>query len=248
VVEDTVIPHLLLKCSRDKGERVAGQTHVDTLARLLLSHDADAARQQVTALLQAGMTTDRVLHDLVTPAAHRLGTLWFHDSATFVDVAVAMARLTGLVRQLCDIPRAHDRLSGKAPTALFVAPDGERHGLGLLIATHDFRHAGWRVAEAGATCESPGDAVAHAACDLVGLSLGSERHVAEVAAVIDEIRHRAGARQPIIMVGGAVVPSIRGCLLAMGADYVVNDSREAVRLANRHLLQRSAAGKLGAVT
>lgn len=234
LVAETVIPHLLVTCRTNGAPRAPTQVHVDTLARLLLSRDETAPAAQIAALAQSGIGLESLLHDLITPAARRLGEYWHADSVTFLDVTLAMGRLTAIVRGLC---RETGRdLPADAPRALIATCEAERHGLGIAIVAQSFRAAQWRVQEVpGGDRDALGREVAATGYALVGLSVGSERTAAHLPALVAMLRRRSRNGHLLVALGGAGVMADPDCAARCGADFVAANGREAVRLAREHL-------------
>lgn len=233
-VTAAVIPRLLVTCRNNAAPRQPTAAHVDTLARLALSRDSGAAASQIAALAESGVRIDSLLHDLIAPAARRLGEYWHADSADFVEVALAMSRLTTIVRALGseaarDVP--HD-----APLAVIATMAVERHGLGSLIVAQSFRGAGWRVRETpGADIERLTKAVAAESVQLVGLSVGSAASAACLPETIGRIRNASRNRRMIIAVGGPAYIADPTSVMAAGADFAAADGREAVMRAQQLL-------------
>jgi methanogenic corrinoid protein MtbC1 len=236
LVAETVIPELLLSCRGNAQPRTPTRVHVDTLARLLLSRDETAASAQIAALAQSGMSADVLLHDLVTPAARRLGEFWHADSVNFVDVTMAMTRLTAIVRSFSRRTGRAGPVPLDAPEALIATTETERHGLGSLIVAESFRVSGWAVREMpGIDRHALGKAVAEFPYALVGLSVGSEKTAAALPTIVATLRRRSCNRQLIVALGGPAVVADPDCAARCGADFVATDGRDAVRLAERHL-------------
>lgn len=231
-VTNAVIPRLLVTCRSNAAPRQPTAAHVDTLARLALSRDSGAAASQIAALAESGVRIDSLLHDLIAPAARRLGEYWHADSADFVEVALAMTRLTTIVRALGaeaarDVP--HD-----APLAVFATMAVERHGLGSLIVAQSFRGAGWRVRETpGADIDRLASAVAAESVQLVGLSVGSASSAACLPETIGRIRKASRNRKMIVAVGGPAYLADPVSVMAAGADFAAADGREAVMRAQQ---------------
>jgi methanogenic corrinoid protein MtbC1 len=238
LVADTVIPQLLLSCRGNAQPRTPTRVHVDTLARLLLSRDQNAAGAQIAALAESGMTADVLLHDLITPAARRLGEFWHADSVNFVDVTMAMGRLTAIVRGIGQTGDHRRELPLNAPEALIATTEIERHGLGSMIVAQSFRVAGWSVHELpGADRRTLGEAVSRFPYALVGLSVGSEKTAAALPAMIATLRRRSCNSRLIVALGGPAVIADPDFAARCGADFVATNGRDAVRLAEQHLPQ-----------
>lgn len=235
IVADEVIPRLLVTCRASAAPRQPTPAHVDTLARLALSRDPTAAGAQVAALAQGGVRLDSLLHDLIAPAACRLGEYWHADSVDFVEVALAMTRLIGIVRGLG--AEAERDVAPDAPLALITTPTVERHALGSLIVAQSFRGAGWRVREVpGASADELAAAVAAEPVHLLGLSVGSVGAVAGLAPLVARLRRSSRNRRLIVAVGGPAYRADPDALSAVGADFAAADGREAVVRAQDLLL------------
>jgi methylmalonyl-CoA mutase cobalamin-binding subunit len=226
VVVGEVIPRLLLNRRAPGPERRPTQAHVETLVRLALSRDPVAAGAQVAALREGGVPVDSLLHDLIAPAARRLGDYWSTDAADFVEVALACARLSGIVRGLGgeamrDAPDA-------APRALIATPACERHGLGAMIVAQSFRAAGWRATEApGADAGELAEMLAATRYELIGFS-ASGAPAAEMAIGMIEALRRASRKGGLIVAVGGPGFADPARALAAGADFHALDGRDAV--------------------
>jgi methylmalonyl-CoA mutase cobalamin-binding subunit len=226
VVVGEVIPRLLLNRRAPGPERRPTQAHVETLVRLALSRDPVAAGAQVAALREGGVPVDSLLHDLIAPAARRLGDYWSSDAADFVEVALACARLSGIVRSfggeaMRDAPDA-------APRALIATPACERHGLGAMIVAQSFRAAGWRATEApGATAQELSDSLAAAGCELIGFSASGAPAAEMAIGMIGALRRASRKGRLIVAVGGPGFADPARALAA-GADFHALDGRDAV--------------------
>lgn len=226
VVVGEVIPRLLLNRRAAGPERRPTQTHVETLVRLTLSRDPVAAGAQVAALREGGVPVDSLLHDLIAPAARRLGDYWAADAADFVEVALACARLSGIVRSfggeaMRDAPDA-------APRALIATPACERHGLGAMIVAQSFRAAGWRATEApGASVEELSARLSGAGHELIGFS-ASGPPAAEMAIGMIGALRKASRRGGLIVAVGGPGFADPARAIAAGADFHALDGRDAV--------------------
>lgn len=238
VVESEVIPRLLLTCRARTADRRPSPAHVETLARLALSRDPTAAGAQVNALRETGVALDALLNDLIAPAARKLGEFWHADSIDFVEVALAVARLTQIVRGLA--AHADRDLPASAPRALIGSPAVERHALGAVIVAQSFRASGWRVTEApGADADAFVAAAASEKLDLLGVSVCSERALGALGDTIARVRAAALNPRMLIAVGGPALMLDPEAPARTGADFSASDGREAV--ARAHALLSAAA-------
>lgn len=239
LVESEVIPRLLLSRRANASERRPSGAHIETLARLALSRDPGAAAAQVFSLRDAGMPVDVLLNDLITPAARRIGEFWTADSVDFVEVALATGRMVAVVRALGAHGEAglrETRIAAGAPCALIATVGAERHGLGALTAAQTLRCGGWRVREApGISANALVLLASRTKFDMIGLSLGGDRGLDDIARLIARLRRATRNRRAAIALGGP------GCLLdpgvgaRLGADFTATSGREALARAQTHL-------------
>jgi methylmalonyl-CoA mutase cobalamin-binding subunit len=226
VVVGEVIPRLLLNRRAPGPERRPTRAHVETLVRLALSRDPVAAGAQVAALREGGVPVDSLLHDLIAPAARRLGDYWSSDAADFVEVALASARLSGIVRSFGG--EASRDAPDAAPRALIATPACERHGLGAMIVAQSFRAAGWRATEApGAAAGELADSLAATDYALIGFSASGPTAAETVVAMIGALRGASRNGGLLVAVGGPGFADPARALAA-GADFHALDGRDAV--------------------
>jgi len=244
IVAHEVIPRLLVSCRTGAAGRRPSAAHVETLARLALARDPVAAGAQVAALRDAGMSVDALMHDLIAPAAGRLGEMWSADTADFMTVALASARLMTIVRTLGT--RSGHEVSFRAPRALIATPSGERHALGALIVAHALRRAGWRVREMpGADAAELSEAAAAESFALIGLSAASDRGLAGLARIVRAARDASANRNVMIAVGGRAFVDAPVLASEVDADLVAADGRELASRAQSYLSKAIKTVKSG---
>lgn len=200
-------------------------------ARLTLSDDADALGRFLAESGLGELSLEDLFLGLLGPAARRLGQQWEEDTISFTDVTLGLGRLQGLFDTLRH-SRLKSRARSHAPTILIAAVPGEQHTFGVAITDFTFSEAGWRV-EAVTGLDHAGlmRRIAGSRADVLALSLSSHSLLPaaqELVAAVRALPDRAGLR---IMAGGAMVslePNLRHLL---GADAIVHDAREAVRIA-----------------
>jgi len=247
LVERTVEVQVIPRLVRARHTRpVAAQTapaapSIATLVTITLDGGA-GLDDTLASLLSDGMALERILLDLVAPAASRLGEMWEDDTCSFSDVTLGTLRLSRAVQALGAAPGRYPNPAVGAPRVLLAQTPGEQHGLGLAILAQCFRGAGWNVQQESA--RSPADMaslVARQTFDLVGLSLCCDERLDQLAATIAAIRK--SSRNPAIhvMVGGP--PFLAQPILAelAGADATATDGAQAVRQANALLTRQACA-------
>ncbi|PJA59810.1 MAG: hypothetical protein CO163_07340 [Rhodobacterales bacterium CG_4_9_14_3_um_filter_71_31] len=239
LVESEVIPRLLLSRRANPADRRPSAAHVETLARLALSRDPGAAAAQVMSLRETGMPVEVLLNDLITPAARRIGVFWTIDSVDFVEVALAAGRLVAVVRALGAHGEAFAReamIAAGAPCALMATVGAERHGLGALTAAQTLRCGGWRVREApGVSANALVALASRAKFDVIGLSLGGDRNLDEIARLIARLRRVSRNRRAAIALGGPACLADPMLGARLGADFTATSGREALTRAQAHL-------------
>jgi methanogenic corrinoid protein MtbC1 len=245
MVGETVIPHLLLRCRDMTGAPTPTAVQVETMARLLLCRDHRPAFDQVDDLRARGFGVDTLLHELLVPAARELGEMWHRDSANFVDVAVGMSRLHAVAHSLCRDAAARHRPAESAPLVVIATRAAERHGLGSLVAAHDFRVAGWRVRECpGVDDHALARLVAAEHVSLIGFSVGALAGLEDLAPLVRVLRAKSVNRSLLVTIGGAAALASGARATAAGADFVARDARDAVRLASEYLSSGTGTEKI----
>ncbi len=242
-IEEVLLPRLLLAHrtsppNATAAGMVAGTpivaSDLEGFTRDLLGDDDGAANARVRALLAGGVLSETLMLDLLAPTARHMGELWEVDACDFVAVTVSLGRIQ---RALHDLTGARglrgtgaDRpLVGKV---LLSCADGEQHLLGLLIAAEFFARDEWEVVLGPPV--SPRHALAEVRrdnLDVVGFSVGSERRLGEMAALITELRSVSRNQRVKVIVGGPCFEQHPDAWRVIGADGIALDARAAPALA-----------------
>ena len=116
---------------------------VEAFCDLLLSGtQGEAALDFIRARRAEGVTQRGIYLGYVTEAARLLGERFENDELTPLDVTMAAGNLYALLRALQGRPQ---RAADQRRAALFATVPGEEHGLGITVAAHLFREAGWDI-------------------------------------------------------------------------------------------------------
>jgi MerR family transcriptional regulator, light-induced transcriptional regulator len=196
---------VVLRLSRSLGDPLPGAAGADDaeVARLcwaLTGPDNEAGVALARAALESGLSFDELCELRLAPAARRLGTLWEDDVLSFADVSIAASRLFGILRTLAHRPVS--RLDARF--AVFAAPPGEEHALGVSMAAERARGAGWEVMLlVGLGHDALVARIADAAPDVIGLTLSSRRSLLPLTRVVIALRIAAPA-SPIVVCGPGV--------------------------------------------
>jgi MerR family transcriptional regulator, light-induced transcriptional regulator len=245
-VETQIIPRLMLlhrigpqrSSSPAKTGPSLGERQVNEFTALVLK-DQDAACSFVEGLLLRGVALPAVYLDLLAPAARRLGELWSADLCDFTDVTVGLGRLQCVLRDLSADARAPHGEGVPSQRALLLPVPGEQHTFGLSMVKEFFRQAGWLVWH-----ELPDNPQRVLALvrehwfDLVGVSIGAERHVDGLTTLIRDLRKRSHNRALLVLVGGPLLLDHPELATRVGADASATDARQAMLQAERLMASR----------
>lgn len=253
-IEHEIIPRLMLAhrvpnvCLSQPVLQVPQVSALDVqeFANLALSLDENVAQACVDAMRTRGISIETIYLDLLAPVARHLGALWEQDLCDFTEVTVGLGRLHRVLRELSPAfsPANDPARSGRR--ILLLPGPGEQHTFGLVMVAEFFRRAGWDVAggpwEAGA---DPVVMVKREWFDVVGFSMASEIHVAELADCIDQVRQAASNADVCIMVGGPAFSLHPDYLAKVRADVAVTDGSKAPQLAEELLIAKTQRGVCG---
>jgi methanogenic corrinoid protein MtbC1 len=254
-IEQEIIPRLML-AHRTAAEPplqssgpayVIGPDDVKQFAKLMLSHEEDAAFSAINSLRARGVAMDRVFIELLAPTARYLGELWDDDLCNFMDVTVGLGRLQRLLRELSPALGRSMEQPRQGRRVLLMPGPGEQHTFGLVMVAEFFRHAGWDVTGGAWTVDADAAALVGAEWfDVVGFSLGTENHLQALADCISAVRHAACNRELKVLVGGPLFGCHPEFVARVGADGMTIDGREAPVLAEgligRHVRQHGSSG------
>lgn len=240
VIEEEIIPRLMLLHKKSAAEIDPGpsssaeidEAFVARFAQMTQRMKSEELQRFVLTLIENGATAQMVLLDLFAPAARLLGESWISDEIDFVGVTIGLSRIQQLVHDVISVapPPAEAQIRLKA---LIVPAPGEQHSLGAVIAGHVFRTSGWIVdgglsltlAEIKAMMQQDDYAV-------LGFSLASELHVADVASAIKHVRKLKPKKDLAVIVGGNLAACRPDLCAEIGADLLTTDVATAIDFGN----------------
>ena len=242
LISDQILPHLLLVHDQVTGanDRTSpfSDDHIREFCRLSVSEDGSAARHYFEALQAEGHLIESLFLHLLTPAARMLGNDWVEDNCDFIEVTLGVGRMQQLLA-LCCPPCERPVVDMRHCILLATAP-GEQHVFGVEMLGHLMRNAGWDVMiQQGPGIQQIAMAVKEHWYGVVGISLSSEKGLADVARSIEEMRHNSMNPKLAIMVGGPVFTGHPERAVQVGADSLADDALAAVTLAKK-LLKKQA--------
>ena len=169
-----------------------------------------------------GLGAEDIVTQVLTRAARLLGQRWLHDRASFADVTIGVGRMQLALRKLSG-GRAPLTGAGRSAPILMVAPPGEDHTFGLLVAADILRRRGACVEVS----------VQETAADLrrrlhrrrfaaVGIATVQVRGLETVQRTVDIVRGHADRHIPVVL-GGALTGTETDLAGRTGADHVQSD-------------------------
>jgi methanogenic corrinoid protein MtbC1 len=239
-IEGEIVPRLVLARRAAhlpnvaKAPELAAPDEIDVkeLVRLLLAHDVAVASAYVDAVRHRGASLEVVCLQLLAPAARELGLLWEEDECDFMQVTVGLCRLHQLLRELA--PEFHaDESESKVAKRILLAPlPGEQHIFGIALVAQFLRRAGWDVWHEFPDADTDIlEVLRQNWFTVVGLSVGNDSRLDQVAAIIESIRRTSRNRAVGILVGGPLLVAKPEIASQVGADATAADGKEAVERA-----------------
>jgi methanogenic corrinoid protein MtbC1 len=248
-IEGEIVPRLVLarRAVRDDGAAGPGgygtpdETDVLELVRLLMQHELGVATAYVETVRQRGATLDLICLELLAPAARELGRRWEYEECDFLQVTLALCRLHQLLRELSAEFRG-DEFEHERERRILLAPcPGEQHTFGVSIVGEFLQRAGWEVwQEFPSSTEEILQLVRQNWFAVVGLSVGSERKLEEIATMIRAIRGASMNRLVGVLVGGPLLLARPEIVQFVGADGTAPDGPQAVLRAEHFCTMQSA--------
>jgi methanogenic corrinoid protein MtbC1 len=250
-IEGEIVPRLVLarrvrrsnEMNKERVIRAPDASDVTELVRLLLAHDVAVASGHVEAVRARGATLEMVCLELLAPAARELGLMWEQDECDFMQVTVGLCRLHQLLREISGEfrPDATQARTLSDRNILLATIPGEQHTFGLMLVAQFLRRAGWDVwHEFPDTPAAIMELVRNNRFAVVGLSVGCETGLDDVASIIRAVRQGSRNQSVGILVGGPVLSVNPDAAQLVGADATALDGRQAVEQADYICSRRGA--------
>jgi MerR family transcriptional regulator, light-induced transcriptional regulator len=242
-LEGDIIPRLVLAHTREEPSVSGiGTPEVLRFASLLIDASDDGIDSAVDSLRARGVGVAQLYLDLFAPAARHLGELWEQDRCDFASVTIALGRLQRLLRHWTHAFGGEVRHPPNGRRVLLAQHAQEQHSFGLSMVAEFFRREGWEVlGGVGGAVADPSKQVALDWFDVVGISVGSEVHVAWASERIADVRATSRNRAVVVLVGGPLLSVHPEWAERLGADASAHDGGAAPTLAERLVAERSAA-------
>ncbi len=243
-IEGEIIPRLLLALQSAPqaaaAEGVArGETSADDVAefaRLVATHDVSVATAYINALLNRGVSLEKIYLELLAPAARLLGEWWKADLRDFTEVTSGLCRMHQLLHEF-SASFLHDAQAATPGKCVLLIPmPGEQHSFGLIMVAEFFRRDGWDVWDLHpSTSEDVFGVVRRHSFGLVGVSLSCLSRIDELKPLISSIRAKSCNPAVGVMVGGQPFIENPERVAQVGADCTALDGRQATLEAARLL-------------
>ncbi len=238
LVEAEILPRLML-AHREPSRAPTPEpvAHPDVLVRRLIGPEPIDLGGVVGGLLDSGFPLERLLLDLLAPAARKLGRLWEEDACDFLAVTEGLGRLQAVTRRLCSTMEKAARPTGRS--ILLMPCPGETHAFGLSILASFFRESGWEVTTLRGPAEDPVEALRSSWYDVVGVSLSCDVCAPALTALVPALRRSSRNPSVFVMVGGPYFARSGISASEVGADAYAPDAWSAPDLADA-MLDRTA--------
>lgn len=223
-----------------RGRSVLSERLMDQLVNAAHAARDDALDAAVSDLLHAGVPHSEALDFYIPEVARRLGDAWCDDRLSFTAVTIGTARLQRAVRRLSHDSRGANEWATEG-SVLVIAPEGQAHTLGATLVTEQLRRQNVSVRlMVGASERDILATVAEGSFDAVFISIAVEEALAQIRSLVKKLKPVIGGGVPVA-VGGAVLNNGADVKKNTGADHVVSDVREALRLCGLTSSRQDAA-------
>ena len=171
--------------------------------RALLAGEPEAAERAVRAAMAGGLTAAQIDIELIAPALFMVGDKWATGEISIAEEHLA----SGIVLRVLALQREAERAarSRRRSRVLLLAPERERHVIGLQMAADLLYGAGYDVRMLGADVPIAdiGPAAQRHAVDVVCFTATMADSAERVDAAIDHLR--SGKLDVGVVIGGAAV-------------------------------------------
>lgn len=241
VLPRIVASHLPLPVWLDVSLIRPSAREVEQFLGFILTNDLNHAHVLIDQFTARGVDHDMILHDLLTPAARRLGVLWEEDRCDFAAVTLGMVRLNQILIETGPPAEALDGGALMVGNALFAAAPGEQHTFGITVLADVFNRAGWMVSAEPRLTRTVLLGIARRNWfDVIGLSVTTDRWLKGLPAIIRSLRAVTPNPDLHVMVGGKAFIDYPERCEFVGADSMAADAQSALRQAGKVISKREA--------
>lgn len=251
IIENIIVPRLLMSHVNNNADLIQERVSIRNVAvsdflKLTTQDDPSSAIDYVRHLMANGVSFQEVLLDLMAPAARILGERWEEDRASFVEVALGVARMHRILREFDGVPSNLWSSAGFGRHALLLPAPGELHSFGLRLVQEFLLRESWTVTNKPVEdVKQLGQLVASEHYDIVGLSLSGQTLEEPFLAAIRIIREKSKNRHVKIIVGGHLFVERPDLIDSCGSDAYAVDAPATVTIVNGWANQLSAVDVKG---
>jgi methanogenic corrinoid protein MtbC1 len=176
-----------------------------SFTRALFAGDPEAAERAVSEAMDAGLTAAQIDIELIAPALFMVGDKWATGEISIADEHLASEITLRVLALQRERRRSQRRRRGRR--VLLLAPQGERHVIGLNMACDLLYAAGYdtRMLGADVPLADVAPAVARLAPDVIAFSATMPDSAERLDAAIDYLSAVEAARHIPVVLGGSGV-------------------------------------------
>jgi MerR family transcriptional regulator, light-induced transcriptional regulator len=236
IIENVIVPRLLMahanQSMNNPLNHITEHTIGDFIA-LTMNENPEVAVDFVGDLLARGVPFQNILLDLMAPAARELGARWVHDSTSFVEVTLGVARMHRILREFDGVPEHMWSQEGQGLHALLLPAPGENHTFGLRLFQEFLLRESWQVTnQAVENLAGLRSLVSEKDFDVIGVSLSGEALIESFMDSIRCIRSHSRNKHVKIIVGGHLFAERPELITHCGADAFGADAPTSVAIVN----------------
>lgn len=216
----------------ERGARAELSPLSDAYLEALLAGDRGLAVRLVLDEYARGAETQTIYSRLLQPALEEVGRRWEVGEADVYQEHFVSSVTLDLMALAMQQSRRRQNHRG---TFLSIVSSGERHEIGVRMATDFLELAGWKALYLGTNLpyrDIIKAAVEHRA-DVLGLSVTLPENLNGAANLVSSLRTSPSSRSLRILVGGRAFRADPELWRSIGADAVALSAEEAVEAAER---------------
>ena len=211
-------------------------------AQVVLLADAslqslEETRKVIVGWQRQGLSLTQIYIAGIAESAKVLGEHWLSDRLSFAECTIGFSRLHQMLHDYSAEFVTEGRLEPNGYSLLLMTEPGTQHGLGVFMLSEFFKRAGWNV-----TLVNPMDIADFKRnfqsdwFDAVGLSLSTERHLAEIQSELPELIAGCVNASLHVFLGGAVASFAPEKLTWPNTHLIEGNALQAVELVTQTLL------------
>lgn len=207
---------------------------LNTLLAFLIAQDEAGVLGVIERVADRGASFVQIWQGILAEAASMLNCGWQDDSMSFVEVSLATATISQVMKRFSHetLPFSNRHTAGKA--AFVTAVIGDGHTLGAEAFQEMLRREGWAVtAGDNRNAQSLPVDIRKQWFTLVGISVSESTSIERCKRMVDDIRTYSKNPDVIIMVGGRAVIEHPGEAEFIDADIVARNAQHALSVVAR---------------